>query len=310
MDNSDTKMRSALSYIALVSLLGTIGFIFGALNTEDAFADIDDVQLASAIAAPVIGYNFGEVSLSADSAIVLDASTQESLFTLNENAQLPLASLTKVMVALLAHEYLHPTETVIISASSLIPEGESGFVPGESWRARDLIDFTLMTSSNDGAAALAEAVEQKTGTTFDVLMNEKAKSLGLKQTYFINETGLDSSELFSGAYGSAKDMALLFAEVYRADAELMAATAISQHTFSNEQGIQFEATNTNKAVEKLPGLVFGKTGFTDLAGGNLGVLIELEPGHPIVIIVLGSTLTERFEDVVALSETLIANSQK
>ena len=305
----NTTAHTVLSYIALLSLFGMVGFVFGALNTDDAFADIDDVQIASAIAAPLLQPDFSNTQLSAESAIVFDASTNELLYTHNERAQLPLASLTKVMLALLAHEHLDPAATTLISATALIPEGESGFIAGERWVTRDLIDFTLMTSSNDGAAALAEAIEAHTGEDIATLMNARAEALGLSQTYFINETGLDSSALFSGAYGSAFDMARLFAHVYTTDAELLAATAVDTLTFTNTAGVTYEARNTNNITRALPGLVFGKTGFTDLAGGNLGVLLEVEPGHPVIVIVLGSTVTERFTDVQTLTDTVVRASQ-
>jgi len=265
--------------------------------------------LASPTAAHATDYELQDISVAAEAAYVLDASSGEVLYDKSALAQLPLASITKVAVALLAHTHLNSEGVLTISEENLLPEGDSGFEIGEQWRVRDLIDFTLLTSSNDGAATLARAIEKATGKDIAILLNEQAKELGLAQTYFINATGLDSSTSFGGAYGSARDIAKLFVHVYRVAPELLAATNVPEYTFTNLNGKVYEASNTNKVVPDLPGLVFGKTGFTDLAGGNLAVLIEPEPGHPLVVVVLGSTQDERFKDVVRLVHTALQTTE-
>lgn len=299
MDNNK-NFDNFLGYMALLSFFGATGFFFGALQGPDPLASIDN-QLAAAATAVDLSKNFDDVTVTANAAYVYDVSLDEEVFDKNGQSQLPLASITKATLALLAHEHLRADGTITFSASSLLPEGDSGFEVGESWVVRDLIDFTLMTSSNDGAAALAEAVERATNEDIVSLLNDKSKELGLQQTYFVNETGLDSSELFSGAYGSPRDVAILFSHIYKTAPDLLAATTIPELTFTNIGGTKtYEATNTNKGISDLPGLVFGKTGFTDLAGGNLAVVTESEPGHAFVVVVLGSTLDERFDDVITL----------
>jgi len=294
-----------LKYIALISLFGVIGFVFGALNTSATLADATAHQASALEAVESLPYKFEDVALTAKAAYVFDITNDESVFLKNSSTQLPLASITKVAVALLAHEHLDSRNVITFSSSSIATEGESGFTAGEKWRVGDLIDFTLMTSSNDGAVALAEAIEGSTGSSITNLLNELAKDLGLDQTYFVNETGLDSSTLFSGTYGSAQDMGVLFAHAYKTAPELFAATAVAEHTFTNVDGIIYDATNTNKAIGELPGLVFGKTGFTDLAGGNLVVVTESEPGHSFVVVVLGSTVEDRFTDTTSLVRLIL-----
>ena len=241
---------------------------------------------------------------------VLDAADDSVLFSKNETAQLPLASLTKLFVALLVKEHLNFSDILSISERALAVEGEWGFEQGEIWRVRDLLDYTLITSSNDGAAALAEAIEHTTGEGIVTLLNAQAQRLGLSQTFFLNETGLDSSVALAGAYGSAQDVASFLQYVYATDPGLLEATVYSQRTFMNVHGKVYEATNTNKAIARLPGLAVGKTGFTDLAGGNLAVITESEPGHPFISVVLGSTPEARFNDVIQLTNATLRQPEE
>ncbi|QSH39602.1 D-alanyl-D-alanine carboxypeptidase [Candidatus Kaiserbacteria bacterium] len=294
--------------MALFSLIGGVGLIASSLNIF--FTQAAATQQASVVLAVEQPYDFSDTTVMAKSAYVFDINEGKALFKKNAEAQLPLASIAKIPVALLAKKYLDPEEMITITPYALTPEGDWGFTIGDSWRVRDLIDYTLMTSSNDGAAALAESIEIETGKKIVTLLDEQVSEIGLQQTYFLNETGLDSSIAFSGAYGSAQDIGALFAHAYAVAPDTLMATAISERTYYSAEGLEYEAKNTNKAIGQLPGLVFGKTGFTDLAGGNLAVVTESEPGHPFVIVVLGSTLEERFNDVVKLTRATLRTPAK
>jgi len=298
------KKNTYLSFIALLSFFGVTGFVFGALNVP--LQTNAQEQSASAIIATVPISPFIDTTLTAKSAYVFDITKDEAVFTKNETTQLPLASVAKIAVVLLATTYLESDDVITITKKSLLPEGDWGFSIGELWRAQDLIDYTLMTSSNDGAAALAESIEISAGKDIVTLLNEQAKDLGMTQTFFLNETGLDSSTSLAGAYGSAQDISILLTYAYKTAPNAFVATATSKRDFRNlSNDTVYEAVNTNKAIAQLPGLVFGKTGFTDLAGGNLAIVTETEPGHPFVIVVLGSTVPERFIDVVALTRVIL-----
>ncbi len=291
-----------LTYAALLSACGLLLLVVLAARTPLITPQQPHVAAVSA-AVPTPTHAFDDVRIVGDAAYVYDVYNDRPHYAQNEHAQLPLASLTKIMLALIVAEELDLNSVIRITADDLTPEGESGFVAGERWRVRELLDFTLMTSSNDGATALARVVERETGRDIATLMNARARELGLAQTYFLNETGLDNSVLSSGAYGSAADIGALFSYAYTHVPEVLAATAHEAHTFSNFDGKAYEATNTNVALHELPGIVFGKTGFTDLAGGNLAVVIEPEPQHALVVVVLGSTIDQRFTDVLTLART-------
>ena len=266
---------------------------------------------------------FDEINLEAKAAIVFDALENKIIYSLNSEEQLPLASLTKIMTAVIAREILPDYTTITIDSDSIKKEGDSGLRVGEKWRVRDLLDFTLLVSSNDGAASLAAAAgavssgggPNTEGLVNEVVvkekdfasqMNEKARSLGLVQTYFMNETGLDLQTQVSGSYGSARDVANLLVYAVEKYPDLFEATRQLVFKVSSLDGKNREAKNTNEAVLKIPGLIASKTGFTDLAGGNLAVLMDAGLGHPIAIVVLGSSEQGRFVDVEKLASTTIS----
>lgn len=257
---------------------------------------------------------FAEVSLEAESAIVYDVSTGAVLFRRNVESQLPLASLTKVPLVLAVSEALPLSSVMTLSSGASGAGSTDSLSAGTSWTTQDLIAYTLTSSSNDGAQALADAADEPLrtrypqapmGTAAVWLMNRLAHELGLAHTYFLNPTGLDESTTQSGAYGSAADVAKLFAFAASTSADLFRATASERITITSPDGRTATAANTDEALGDIPGLVMGKTGFTDLAGGNLAVVADLVPGHRIVAVVLGSSRDGRFSDM----RTLIAAAQ-
>lgn len=295
----------AIIFVLLVVIIAFVGLLHGNTSKEGE-------QGASALQAFPMTLDISENDITAKSAVVLDTVTGTEFFTKNASVQLPLASLTKMMLAYVVSDYFSPNDIVSIPRSALSTEGESGFVATSTWYFQDLLDFTLMTSSNDGAVALAQNAEtfMQSGDDIETKMNATAQAWGLTQTYFLNETGLDEDEVaMSGAYGSARDVAHMLARIYATDPDLLAATTQDTHTFSDTNGTAYAAENTNDALHNIPGLVAGKTGYTDLAGGNLAVAFEIEPAHPIVIVVLGSTFEGRFADVSSLVQAFISRDQ-
>ncbi len=134
-------------------------------------------------------------------------------------------------------------------------------------------------------------------------MNMEAVKLGLTKTYFSNPTGLDVDLETAGAYGSARDMAVLAAYFLTQHPALFEATTRSSMTISS-QGNTLTAAATDLPVLNIPGLIGAKTGYTDLAGGNLVAAVDIGIGHPLIIAVLGSTEDARFTDVQAIVKAL------
>jgi D-alanyl-D-alanine carboxypeptidase len=137
-------------------------------------------------------------------------------------------------------------------------------------------------------------------------MNNKARAIGLTQTKFLNESGLDLESYQSGASGSARDMARLFEYVYRRHPTLLSATAKGDLTITSDSNITHHVMNTDAMVNDIPGIIASKTGFTDLAGGNLVVILDIGIDHPVAISVLGSTKESRFSDMQKLIDATVS----
>ena len=118
----------------------------------------------------------------------------------------------------------------------------------------------------------------------------------------MNETGLDISASTAGAFGSARDMALLVSALYQERPQLVERSSNQNAIFTLRAGSNHEAENTTSVSSFLSGVIASKTGFTDLAQGNMVVLFEPVGGRTVAIAVLGSTREGRESDVQLLAE--------
>lgn len=311
----ETQVRSyrrpllGLAFI-VISIIGSVGVLVALVPSVAAVEPQTQLAAAEAQREAV----FEHVEIQAESAYVYDVRRDSELFSMNASAQLPLASLTKVMLALVVSEVLQPDSLVTISREA-VERGGGGLTWGEEWKAHDLIDYTLITSSNTGAEALAEAanplIANKYSHNPDVMntlarMNALARDLGLHETYFLNVSGLDESATQAGALGSARDIAGLFAYALRTNPDLFSGTTHTDVLLGPANFPERSAHNTNNVLADIEGLLMGKTGTTDLAGGNLAVAFLAAENRPVVVVVLGSTPEGRFEDV----KTLVAAARK
>lgn len=298
---------------ALAFLLVLVGVIEYSLPSTES-----GTQVAAAAQTIEKKYDtsaFDTLQLGAKSVYVFDAVHNTAIYARNEETQLPLASITKVALALAVSEVLKPEDTIVIPRSVGASSGSTPLLAGQTWSAKDVLDFTLVASSNGGAQILADVADEALREKYPSApigegalyrMNTLAQELGLTHTYFLNVHGLDESTTQAGAYGSAQDIAKLLAYAAVNNRALFEATAEGGVLLTDANGASAaRAYNTNEALGEIPGLVMGKTGFTDLAGGNLGVVFEIEPLRPIVIVVLGSTREGRFADMKALVDATL-----
>ena len=296
------KENELRSFFLLASILGIIfvlSFVFGLKVRRDDVSNPTQIVYQA----------FPEVSLQAKAVYIYDVRTKAILYAKNENTRYPLASLTKVMSALVALESSPSYSSISIDPEALRAEGDTGLLAREKWRLKDILDFSLITSSNDGMRAVAlslgalsnsQASDDEIVEDFVRSMNAKALELDLKNTYFWNETGLDESDNKSGAYGTARDVTSLLEYVLTYHPDLLQATRESSAVIKSLDNRSHIATNTNEIADDIPGLLASKTGWTDQAGGNLAFAFDPELGRPIIITILGSTLEGRFEDARAL----------
>ncbi len=255
--------------------------------------------------------SFSDVTTQARAYIVYDINKQEIIASKNSDEVLPLASLTKVMTAVTARMHSDPTKQVIVTANPIDGNYDLGLQKNQVWKLNELLKYTLLLSSNDGAFMIANALG---GESFFIeTMNTDAQSLGLSTLSFTNPAGLDSSTTLGGK-GSALDTAKLLAYATREYPELFDITTKKRGTVT-ANGVKLTGIpNTNQSIDMLTEAQASKTGFTDSAGGNLGVVVDVTLGRPIVILVLGSTKEERFSDVgllyKKLKESIVSESHE
>jgi len=292
----------ALTYIGL----GTTDIFTKKTTTVPLDTQVETLAPSHATEYTPLGALFEGTKLEAKSAIVWDVQKQRLLFNKNADDQLPLASITKLMTALVTYELLDPNEKVAITLEALQTEGDSGFRVGEEFTVKNLTDITLIASSNDGASALGASVgstimkDPNPESVFVTAMNIKAKQLGLTKTYFENSTGLDVSTSKAGAYGSARDVALLMEYIITTMGDAVEQTTQDIVRISNESGAYHITKNTNDYVGDMTGLIASKTGYTNLSGGNLVVAVDAGLNRPIIVVVLGSSYNGRFTDTLDL----------
>lgn len=251
---------------------------------------------------PLAPQAFMGLELIGESAIVYDLSTGTTLYAKSADRQLPLASVTKLLSAYAGVRALTPQTPIIISEAAVAAEGESGLFPGETIAFNDLARYSLAASSNDAAEAIIETVAARQGSDVKQALANAAAEAGLSKTYAHNGSGLDLDLQVSGGYGTARDVAILAGKLLEEAPELAEATTRSSVYVTSTAGVPHSLPNTNQGAITVPGILLSKTGFTDLAGGNLVVVFDAGISHPVAVVVLGSTRDGRFSDVTALIE--------
>lgn len=200
------------------------------------------------------------VGTCASSAILMEAETGRVLYQQNIHEQRLIASITKLMTALVALESGHQTdELVTVGEACTRTEGSSIYLrPGEEISLEGLLYGMMLKSGNDAALAIAEYCAGSVDEFVD-LMNEKAVQLGMQDSHFANPNGLNAD----GHYSTAYDMALLARACL--DNETLA-QIVSTKTATVGSRI---LTNHNKLLWRYEGCVGMKTGYTEKAGRTL-----------------------------------------
>lgn len=272
------------------------------------------VQNPVAPTIPIIPNAFSTLSLSARSVYVYDIRSNKELFAKEPDTPLPLASLTKVATALAVSDVLSPQSQIRIPRYLGAPGRPEHLSQGDIWKTSDVLTFTLVVSSNDGAQFLADTAdsalhakypESPTASTTVWRMNKFAHDLELTNTIFYNTNGLDLDLTHAGAYGSARDVARLFAYAASTSSDVFSGTSQDTLVLTSVNGKKTTIFNTDHALESIPSIIVGKTGLTDLAGGNLAIVFDAGPGRRIIAVVLGSTKEGRFEDMKKLVSTTL-----
>ncbi len=209
------------------------------------------------------------------------ASGRDAMYEKNMHEQLPPASLTKLMTAVIVTEYADPSDVIMITPRAVNAEGIAGSLrAGETFSVSDLLEIMLVVSSNDAAVAFEDHFASQ-GFDLIALMNEKATLLGMVDTHFVNPTGLDDLD----HYSSAADLAVLAAYSLRYEQLWDVLSETSATVRSLNKNIAHSLLSNNELLhKKLSEVLGGKTGYTKNASGCM--ITALKSGE--VIVVLGS----------------------
>lgn len=244
---------------------------------------------------PVRNMMQADPKIGATSAIVMDAETGKVLFAKNAQEDLAMASITKIMTALVVLRFsTNLNETFAASENATSTDGSRMYLmAGERMSVENLLRGMLIDSANDAAVALAEGMLGDE-TKFVAEMNKYAEELGLKDTHFTNVYGADDPK----HYSNAEDLARLTS--YALENETFRSIVRTQQiTVADASGkFNHKLQNTNKLVGKYLNVIGVKTGTTVEAGASLVVAAEGESGQTVVAVILNSP--ERFNEGKAL----------
>ncbi len=247
------------------------------------------------LAAPCWGV---ELTLTSHAALLMEKTTGQILYAQNEHDTLPPASVTKIMTVLLTMEAIDSgrialDDMVTVSAYAAGMGGSQVFLSeGEQMSVDDLLKAVCVSSGNDAAVALAEHVAGVT-ELFVEQMNNRARELGMKDTHFVNCTGLTAE----GHVTSAHDIALMSRELLLHHPEVRSYTTIWMDTLRNGT---FGLSNTNKLIRFYDGATGLKTGFTQEAGYCISATAERDGMELIAVIMKGNTSDSRNADAKTL----------
>ena len=239
-----------------------------------------------------------ELTLTSHAALLMEKSTGEILYAQNEHDALPPASVTKIMTVLLTMEAIDDgrislEDMVTVSAYAAGMGGSQVFLAeGEQMSVDDLLKAVCVSSGNDAAVALAEHVAGVT-ELFVEQMNNRARELGMKDTHFVNCTGLTAE----GHVTSAYDIALMSRELLLHHPQVRNYTTIWMDTLRSGT---FGLSNTNKLIRFYEGATGLKTGFTQEAGYCISATAERDGMELIAVIMKGTTSDSRNTDAKTL----------
>ena len=241
--------------------------------------------------------NIAEIKkLKAKAAIVMCVTDgNKILFDLNANEQLPNASTTKLMTAMVSMDKLAGDEEIKFSQKAVeTPDGNMWVEKGDKFTAEDLWNTLLIQSSNDASVAIAEGTSGSV-KKFVKAMNAKAKELGCENTHFKNPHGLDTD----GHYSSCYDLALIDIAAMKYDKirEILLKEKYEFTSTNHPERENYADTTNDLILEGYKGHLGGKTGWDTLSGGCFVGMYEYG-GKQYVTVVLGSD--KRFTDTKRL----------
>ncbi len=266
---------------------------------------ISPSMTASAVRTDVEAVSLGvELSLFSESALLMEASTGEVIYEKNADERLEPASVTKVMSLLLICEAL---DEGVISLSDMVTGSDKAssmggsqiwLEVGEQMSVDDMLKAMVVVSANDCTVAMSEHLAGSE-ESFVAKMNEKAAELGMKNTHFVNCTGLP----VEGHYTCARDIAIMTRELLKHEVILNYTNIWMDSLRGGAMGL----SNTNKLIRFYPGANGMKTGYTSSAKYCLSATAKRDGMQLIGAVMKAPTSDERFQDAKKLLDFGFAN---
>lgn len=236
--------------------------------------------------AQVLGSQIFAPQVSAKAGLFIETKTGAILYSKNPNQKLPIASLVKVMTALIALEHKSLDDQYLVSerAAQMEPD-KMLLIAGERLTLKELLNGIFLISANDAAEVIAE------GTTgsweeFLKLMDSKASQLGMKDTYFANPTGLDEDT--NNSYSTSYDLAILTRYLIMHYPEVVDISKTDHiylpKTLDHQDYDMYSGINL---LTTYPGVVGFKTGYTPQAGYTL-ITLARKNNYEVIGVLLGS----------------------
>lgn len=319
---------SALAIIAAPTFASAQMMTTSSASSSNQLFQITQADIASSSVASITW-----PTIEAKSAFIYNPVSNQIIYEKNADTQRPTASLLKIMTAATAEGLLAKAPS-LADKKLIIPKMKDeaavdfSLPTGSTWLPDHLMQIMLLGSSNKAAETIASQLIPR--SSFISLMNYNAKQMGLSQTYFRNPSGLTETPIvnskvkavsqtapvaegqldIAAGVSTAREMAKMMWNVIAQNPGLLDITNHESITIAgtkdakNSKGTTIIA-NTNKILKDFP-IVFGKTGFTNNAGGNLAIVMQKDvTSQPYVIVVLGSSFDKRFDDVAKLASTTL-----
>ncbi len=294
--NNELKIKKIVSFLFLIVLISSVSFYLISKDTNndsiEKETEIEEMKLSDSLL-PIRKWEIDAPTIDARSGVVTYVNLEgdkKFVFEKNKDLKVPIASITKLMTALIVLENYDLNETITISDEIFSMDFSSNnFFPREEYRVKDLVYSLLMESNNAVSYILAQEIN------FVELMNKKALDLGMTNTYFVNPSGLDPLNTSDTAnYSTARDLINLIEAVLEKPL-IVEILSTSEYDLIRQDGFfKYTVINTNELLFEMPEIIMGKTGTTKRAGQCLVLAVSKNNKGYLISVILGSR--DRFNE--------------
>jgi len=270
---------------------------------EPAFFDINEINLATSSTVKEnkvqsVKSNDPYPMITARAFIVGNVKTGKILLEKNSGRQMPVASVSKLITAIITSETIDPNKVIEIASSSVesVPPDASGIGIGERFTTKEILYPLLINSSNIAAEALASSENR---VKFFEKMSSYAWEVGMPQAFFADPSGVDPHNM-----ASAKDVFALAQYLYQSRLDILAITRIANMEVSTTSEHGYHLYQSTHPFVNDSRFLGGKTGRTREAGETMLTILDMG-GEPIAFIVLGSNFGSRAEDTRQLIKLFV-----